>query len=394
MASEMKRAFCIVLDGVGIGSLPDAAAYGDDGSDTLGHIARHVNGLKLPTLESLGLGNIRALRGVAPQESALGCYGKMAELSAGKDSTTGHWEIAGIRLDKPFPTYPNGFPREVIASFEEQTGRKTLGNKAASGTDIIRELGEAHIASGDLIVYTSADSVFQIAAHTDVVPLEELYRFCRIAREILQGEHAVARVIARPFSGKNVNDFSRTKDRKDFSVKPFSETVHAALLSAGIHTVGIGKVNDLYACYGITESHYTKTNAEGMQALEDALDLEKQSFVMANLVDFDTLYGHRNDPDGFYAALREFDGWLPRFLKRMQNNDLLIIIADHGNDPLFPGTDHTREYVPLLAYGLSLRNNQDLGSRKTFSDINATLRDYFNVSRGSTGSSFLDQLKK
>jgi len=388
----MKRAMVIIIDGVGIGELPDAAKYGDAGSHTLGNIAKAVVNLQLPHLEELGLGKITPLRGMNAQIAAKGNYGKMAEISPGKDSTTGHWELAGLLLDRPFPTYPNGFPAEIIDEFTRRTGYGVLGNKAASGTEIIKELGEEHLRTGELIVYTSADSVFQIAAHNDVLPLEKLYEICRTARRMLTGKHAVARVIARPFVGKNAKDFVRTKYRKDFSLEPFGPTLHLNLKNAGWPTVGIGKINDLYALSGIQKSVYTKTNSEGMEEIIKETEETTSGFIMANLVDFDMLYGHRNNVQGFYRALQAFDAWLPRLLAKLSEEDILIITADHGNDPTTPGTDHSREYVPILIYGPKLKQDQNIGIRNSFADLQATLAEYFGVPSTGNGSSFLKNL--
>ena len=385
----MKRVIVIIIDGVGIGELPDAAQYGDQGSNTLANLARAVGGLNLPNMEKLGLGKIHPVQGLDGRVAALANYGKMAEVSPGKDSTTGHWELAGLVLDKPFPTYPQGFPAEIIEEFTKRTGYQVLGNKAASGTEIIKELGEEHLRTGKLIVYTSADSVFQIAAHEDVLPLEKLYEICQISRDILRGRHAVARVIARPFTGTNAADFKRTKYRKDFSLEPFGPTLHLSLKDAAVPTVAISKINDLYALKGIQKSVYTKTNKEGMSAIISELDQTKSGLIMANLVDFDMLFGHRNDIKGFYGALREFDDWLPGLLKKLQSADMLIITADHGNDPTTPSTDHSREYVPILVYGPALKKDQNIGVRATFADMQATIAEYFTVPSTGNGTSFL-----
>jgi len=371
----MKRAIVIIIDGVGIGELPDAAEYGDQGSNTLGNIAGKVGGIRLPNLQKLGLGKIARIAGLDSEIEAIGNYGKMAEKSPGKDSTMGHWELAGLVVEKPFPTYPNGFPKELIQEFIKRTGYNILANKPASGTEILKELGEEHLKTGKLIVYTSADSVFQIAAHSSVVPLEKLYEICQIARDMLTGEHAVARVIARPFEGTNAADFARTKYRKDFSLEPFSKTMHLNLKEAGWQTVGIGKIYDLYAHAGIQKSVQTKINTEGMQAVLDELDSTKSGLIMVNLVDFDMLYGHRNDIPGFYNALKEFDAWLPFLFEKLTGEDILLITADHGNDPTTPGTDHSREYVPIIAYGPGLKKNRNIGTRDTFADLQATIKE-------------------
>jgi len=385
----MKRAIVIIIDGVGIGAMPDAAHYGDENSNTLGNIAKKSNGLNLPNLQKLGLAKISAIDGMDSNIQATANFGKLAEKSPGKDSTTGHWELAGLVLDQAFPTYPNGFPQEILDEFTRQTGFETIGNFAASGTEIIKDLGEEHLRTGKVIVYTSADSVFQIAAHEDVVSLDKLYEICDIARKILVGEHAVARVIARPFEGKDRETFVRTKYRKDFSLEPFSKTLHLILKEENWQTVGIGKINDLYALTGIQKSVYTKTNQEGMQAILDELDETKSGLIMANLVDFDMHFGHRNDVTGFVGALESFDAWLPRLLEALAGEDILLITADHGNDPTTPGTDHSREFVPLLAYGPNLKQDQSIGVRETFADLQATLADYFEIKSTGNGTSFL-----
>ena len=384
-----KRAIVIIIDGVGVGELPDAGKYGDIGSDTLGNLSRETAGLNLPNLEKLGLGCIHPIAGIKCVENPLASYGKMAEASPGKDSTTGHWELGGLVLDKPFPTYPNGFPDEILALFTRETGLNVLGNYAASGTEIIKELGEEHIKTGKPIIYTSADSVFQIAAHDDVIPLKKLFEICQISREILRGKHAVARVIARPFIGNNRDDFVRTRNRKDFSLKPSGETLLTKLQDAQIPTIAIGKINDLYAYDGISESLQTKTNAEGMNALSASLRNYTGGFIMANLVDFDMLWGHRNDKDGFKEGLSEFDVWLGSFLKDMAKNDILIITSDHGNDPTTPSTDHSREYVPLLVFGDRIHKSVNVGTRNSFADCQASLAEYFSIEKTKWGESFL-----
>jgi len=386
----MPRAFVIIIDGVGVGELPDAAKYGDEGSDTLGNLAHAVGGLSLPNLEMLGLGCIHRIDGLDCAKNPAGCFGKMAEKSPGKDSTTGHWELAGLELANSFPTYPNGFPSEIIKKFTQLTGYEILGNYAASGTEIIKELGEEHLRSRKPIIYTSADSVFQIAAHEDVIPLKELYEICQISRILLTGEHSVARVIARPFTGENADSFIRTKYRKDFSLKPFGKTILNILQDNNIPTVGIGKINELYASQGIDVNIHAKKNSEGMKALENAVDEYNDGLIMANLVDFDMLWGHRNDVQGFKKSLEEFDYWLGSFLKRVQDNDILFITSDHGNDPTTPGTDHSREYVPILVFGGRVKNTINLGVRNTFADLHATLAGYFGVKQNNSGESFLN----
>ena len=385
-----RKAILLVLDGVGIGELPDAAYYGDEGSNTLVNMAKAVGGLNLPNLQRMGLGNIEQIEGIPPAEKPIACYGKMREVSAGKDTTTGHWEIAGIIREKPFPTYPNGFPPEIIEAFEKAIGRKVLGNKPASGTAIIEELGEEHLRTGYPIVYTSADSVFQIAAHEEIVPVEQLYEWCRIAREILRGEHEVARVIARPFIGTPGN-FKRTPRRRDFSVPPPYPTLLDALTEAGLKVVTVGKVDDIFAGRGVTFAVHTSDNRDGMQQVETLTAQGDFDFLWCTLVDFDTVYGHRNNPQGFAQALREFDEWLGNFLPKLREGDLLIITADHGNDPTTPSTDHSREYVPLLIWTPSLREGKPLGVRQTFADVAATIADWLKVEWHGAGKSCLSE---
>jgi phosphopentomutase len=385
-----RRAILLVLDGVGIGELPDAADYGDKGSNTLVNMAKAVGGLNLPNLQRMGLGNIERIEGVPPAEKPIACYGKMREVSAGKDTTTGHWEIAGIIREKPFPTYPNGFPPEIIEAFEKAIGRKVLGNKPASGTAIIEELGEEHLRTGYPIVYTSADSVFQIAAHEEIVPIEQLYEWCRIAREILRGEHEVARVIARPFIGTPGN-FKRTPRRRDFSVPPPYPTLLDALTEAGLEVVTVGKIDDIFAGRGVTFAIHTSDNRDGMQQVETLTEQGDFDFLWCTLVDFDTVYGHRNNPQGFAQALREFDDRLGGFLPKLRGSDLLVITADHGNDPTTPSTDHSREYVPLLIWTPSLKEGKPLGVRQTFADVAATIADWLNVEWRGAGKSCLSE---
>lgn len=386
-----RRAILLLLDGMGIGELPDAAAYGDEGSNTLVNTAKVVGGLHLPTLQRLGLGNLADILGVPPAEKPQACYGIMREVSAGKDSTTGHWEIAGIIRTKPFPTYPNGFPPDIIAAFERAIGRKVLGNKPASGTAILDELGEEHLRTGNPIVYTSADSVFQIAAHEDIVPVEQLYEWCRIAREILKGDHEVARVIARPFIGAPGN-FRRTPRRRDFSVPPPYPTLLDALSESGLKVVTVGKVDDIFTGRGIAQAHHTGSNAEGMAKVTELAQTDDFDFLWCTLVDFDTQFGHRNDPQGFAKALTEFDAWLSDFLPKLRDDDLLVITADHGNDPTTPSTDHSREHVPLLVWTPKLVEGKPLGVRPTFADVAATVADFFGVRWTGAGESFLSAL--
>jgi phosphopentomutase len=385
----VKRAIIIILDGVGIGAAPDAAAYGDVGSDTLGNLARACGGLMLPRLERLGLGNIRELVGVRRRGDAEGAWGSMRPASAGKDSTAGHWEIAGIHLDRPFPTFPDGFPATVLEEFASKTGRAVIGNVVASGTEVIERYAAEHRASGAWIVYTSADSVFQIAADEAVIPLAELYRACEIARELLAPPYDVSRVIARPFEGES-GSYRRTPNRRDYSIEPHAETLLDALAHAGIARAGIGKVDDLFAGRSI-QAHHTKSNAEGILRIKDWLSSAESGLLFTNLVDFDQLFGHRNDVAGFHGALREFDAALPSIKSRLKEDDLLFITADHGNDPTTPSTDHAREVVPLIAAGMRVVP-RDLGQRESFSDLGATIAEWFGLTFRGRGTSFLPQL--
>jgi phosphopentomutase len=386
-----KRVLLIVLDSVGAGEAPDAAAYGDEGSNTLGNISANFPGFKLPNLQRLGLGNILPLVGVPPIEAPAGAFGKMQEVSCGKDTTAGHWEIAGTPLLNPLPTYPHGFPAELIAEFERRIGRGTLGNVVASGTVIIQELGEEHMRTGKPIVYTSADSVFQIAAHEDVIPLDELYAICKTARQLLVGEHGVGRVIARPFVGEPGN-FTRTSNRRDYSLLPPQGNIFDVLQAAGVPTVSIGKIHDIFADRSIDFSYPTKNNADGMDKILAALAKHPAGFIWANLVDFDMLFGHRNNVAGYAEALMEFDAFLPRLLAALHDDDVLVITADHGNDPTTPSTDHSREYVPLLMCGAQVKQGVNLGIRSSFSDLGATLAEYFGVAATPHGESFLAEV--
>ncbi len=371
----MKRVIIIVLDSAGIGELPDAAEYGDEGSNTLGNIAAAVPGFSLPNLEKLGLGNIDGIVGFKAAEEPLGCFGKMAERSVGKDTTTGHWELAGITLRKPFPVYPEGFPGDLVERFEKAIGTKTLGNYPASGTVIIKELGQQHVKTGYPIIYTSADSVFQIAAHEDVIPVQRLYEICRTAREILTGEHAVGRVIARPFTGSDGN-YTRTANRRDFSLEPPEKTLLDHVKEAGLEVKAVGKIDDIFAGRGITQSIHVKDNMEGVDKTIGFIKERFSGLIFANLVDFDMYYGHRNDPEGYARALEEFDGRVPEIIDAMARQDILFITADHGCDPTTVSTDHSREYVPLLIYGKEIRIGVNLGTRKTFSDLAQTTAEY------------------
>ncbi len=367
----MRRALMIVLDGAGIGFLPDADRYGDVGAATIPHVAAAVGGLRLPNLQRLGLGCIASIEGVPPETLPLASFGKAAELSAGKDTTTGHWELMGVLTEVPFPTYPDGFPQDLLAAFERAIGRGTLGNCVASGTEIIDRLGAEHVETGKPIVYTSADSVFQIAAHEEVIPLETLYDYCRVARRLLVPPNEVGRVIARPFLGK-AGDFHRTANRHDFSLTPPTDSVLDLVRATGLPVTGIGKIGDIFAMKGLDRSLPTKGNAAGMATTLAVVDERKSGFLFTNLVDFDMLYGHRNDPIGYASALEEFDAWLPDLLSRLEDGDLLIITADHGTDPCFPGTDHTREYVPALFFRPG-KPGRNLGILESFADLGATV---------------------
>jgi phosphopentomutase len=384
-----QRVAVIVLDGVGCGAAADAAAYGDVGSNTLGHVLEQTPTLSLPALERLGLGHVAALRGVSPIEHPIGAVTVLEPMSAGKDSTTGHWEIAGVVLDTPFPTFPHGFPASVIDAFAGATGRRVIGNCVASGTAVLDALGAEHVATGAWIVYTSADSVFQVAAHEAVVPLDELYRACLIARELLCAPHNVARVIARPFTGTD-GAWQRTAHRRDYSLAPVAETLLDALASSGVARTGVGKVDDLFASRAITSTH-TSDNAEGIALIQRWLDSDDSGFLFANLVDFDQSFGHRNDVPGFAGALAEFDGALPSLLNALRDDDLLFITADHGNDPTTPSTDHARERVPLLLAGPSVMPCV-LAPRRTFADLGATVADAFGIDWRGRGTSFLSQV--
>ena len=384
-----KRAAIIVLDGLGIGPAPDTAAYGDAGSDTLGNVARAVGGLRLPNLEQLGLGKVRPIAGLAPGLRPTAAHGVAQPASPGKDSTTGHWEICGVLLERAFRTYPNGFPASTLDEFARRTGRGWLGNRAASGTAIIAELGAEHQRTGKWIVYTSADSVFQVAAHEATVPLEKLYRACEVAREMLIGEHAVSRVIARPFVGAR-GDYRRSPHRRDFSLEPVGTTLLDRLAEAGVPRVGIGKVDDLFAGRNITSEH-TATNADAYRLIERALDELEAGFVFVNVIEFDQTWGHRNDVAGFHQGLSELDAWLPRLVARLRREDLVILTADHGNDPTTPSTDHSREMVPVLVLGPQVQPAA-LGVRRTFADLGQTVADYFGVTRLAAGTSFLGEV--
>jgi len=385
--TKLRRAIVIVLDGVGAGTNPDAQVYGDEGASSLEHCAQAIGGLELPHLGSLGLGNITPIVGTPPRTDTAGAYGKMQATAAGKDSVAGHWEMMGVVLEKPLPTYPHGFPPDIVQTFEQAIGRRVIGNKAASGTEIIKELGEEHMRTGSPILYTSADSVFQVAAHQDIIPLPELYQMCQLARDMLTGENAVGRVIARPFIG-TPGAFQRTEHRRDFSLAPLGTTLLDLLKAGGKEVVGIGKIEDLFAGRGLTQRDHTETNREGMAATLRWLERDFEGLLFVNLVEFDMLWGHRRDSEGYAQALRDVDAWVPQVQRLMRPTDALFFAADHGVDPTYRGTDHTREHVPLLAYGEPVRPGVNLGIRSTFADLGQTLAQTFAVGTLKAGTSF------
>ena len=388
--SSIRRAILIILDGVGVGCLPDAGAYGDEGANSLVHCAKAVGSLSLPHLEKMGLGCVVEIPGLRPTDHPSAGYGKMAELSPGKDTTTGHWEIAGLTLSHPFPTFPDGFSEEILTPFSREIGRGTLGNVAASGTEIIERLGREHIATGHPIVYTSADSVFQIAVHVNVVPLEELYRMCEIARRITEPFN-ICRVIARPFHGEP-GSFERLPDRRDYSLEPSGTTVLDRLVERGVTVSGVGKIDDIFGGQGVTRCIHTADNDDGMRRILEACAELEEGLIFANLIDFDMQYGHRRDTEGYARSLEAFDAFLPDLNSAMSDGDLLIITADHGNDPTWTGSDHTREYVPLIAMRPGRRSGVDLGTRETFADVGATISEALAIPLPQVGSSFLPLL--
>lgn len=389
----IKRVILIILDSVGMGALPDADKYGDADADTIGHVAKFNGGLKLPNMESIGLGLIEGIQNINKVSNPLGCYGKFYEASNGKDTVTGHWEMVGVKSEIPLPTYPNGFPPEIIKEFEEKTGRKVIGNKPASGTEILDELGEEQLKTGALIVYTSADSVFQIAAHEDIIPIEELYKYCEIARNMLTGDNAVARVIARPYLGKPGN-FSRTSNRKDYALLPPHATALDKLQEAGVKVMAVGKIEDIFSGKGIHSAVHTKDNMDGVDKTLDYMKTEKEGLIFTNLVDFDMKWGHRNDAKSYGKGLEEFDVRLKEIMQNMESDDILFITADHGCDPTYPGTDHTREYVPFLAYGEPLKKGYNLGTKVGFFNMGQTICDIFNSEKIINGDSFLGEILK
>jgi phosphopentomutase len=392
VSALFSRIIVIVLDSVGVGALRDAGVYGDEGSNTLGNIARQV-GLRVPTLRSLGLDRIVDIGEPVVHDLPLAAIGRMAEASMGKDSVTGHWEMMGIVLDRPFPVFPNGFPQELMETFQQRIGRGTLGNYAASGTTIIEDLGAEHMRTGKPIVYTSADSVFQIAAHEDVIPLEEQYRINRIAFDLAVGEYGLGRVIARPFIG-GPGRFTRTANRRDFAMTPTDETVLDRVKAAQLPVIAIGKIDDLFAGRGITRAVHTKSDDEGVDAVSSEMASTSRGLIFANLVDFDTQYGHRNDVAGYAANLERFDARLKDLLPRVRHDDLLVITADHGNDPTTPSTDHSREHVPLLVTGPGIKAGVNLGTRNTFADLGQTIADNFGVEQMANGTSFLAEIRQ
>ncbi|HOM42247.1 MAG TPA: phosphopentomutase [Bacillota bacterium] len=389
----IRRVILIVLDSVGIGELPDADMYGDSGSNTLGSLVRNVKDFKLKNLEALGLGNIDRSIGLQIAENPTGSFGRAKEVSPGKDTTTGHWEIAGVTLSRPFPTFPEGFPKELVEDFERAIGVKTLGNEAASGTEIIARLGDKHVETGYPIIYTSADSVFQIAAHEEVIPFQKLYEICEKARALLKDEYAVGRVIARPFLGKS-GSYKRTSNRRDFSLKPIKKTMLDIIVENGMNVAAVGKIEDIFAGAGISEAVHTKDNMDVVDKTLEYMSEDKTGLIFSNLVDFDMLYGHRNDAEGYAGALMAFDDRLPEIFAAMKDSDVLIITADHGCDPTTDSTDHSREYIPILVYGRHVRQGTDIGTREGFSDIGATVLDLLGLPIEIDGKSFKTEIYK
>ncbi len=389
----VNRVVLFILDSVGIGALPDAEEFGDLGANTLGNIAKSQGGIHLPNLQNIGLGNIDGIEGVEAIENPLGAFGKADEVSNGKDTTIGHWELTGLHLTEAFKTFPKGFPKDITDELESKIARKIIGNKPASGTVIIEELGEEHMRTGHPIVYTSADSVLQIAAHEDVIPLAELYSICKIAREIMMGDNAVARIIARPFIGKPGN-YIRTSNRRDYSLNPPEETLLDIAKKEDLDVIGIGKIYDVFNGQGITESVHTENNMDGIDKTIEYINKENKGIIFTNLTDFDSLYGHRRNPKGYKEALENFDKRVPEILNAMKEDDIIIFTADHGNDPTYKGTDHTREYIPIVIYGNKIKENINIGTRKSFADIAATISDIFDIPSTGKGESFKDLIVK
>ncbi|MCR1850026.1 phosphopentomutase [Paeniclostridium sordellii] len=389
----MSRVIWMVIDSVGIGALPDSEKFGDVNVNTLGNIVKAYKDIQLPNMIKLGLSNIYGIDSLDSIDNPIGSFGRASEVSKGKDTTTGHWEMTGVLVETPFKTYENGFPKEIIDEFERKTNRKVIGNKPASGTAILDELGEQQMKTGEVIVYTSADSVFQIAAHEEIIPLEELYKMCEIAREIMMGENAVARIIARPFVGKP-GEFERTSNRRDYSLSPFEDTVLDTIKKSNLDVIGVGKIEDIFNKQGITEAIHTKDNMDGVDQTINYMKKENKGLIFTNLVDFDSKYGHRRDVEGYKKALEEFDARIPEIIANMKDDDILIINADHGNDPTYKGTDHTREYIPVLVYGKNINKGYNLGTRKSFADIGATVADILNVDLPKHGESFKSEIMK
>lgn len=390
----MSRVVWVIIDSVGIGALPDSKEFGDIGVNTLGNIVKEHKDIKIPNLKKLGVGNIDDINFLEKVENPIGIFGKCSEVSQGKDTTTGHWEMTGILVETPFKTFEDGFSKEIIDEFEKRTGRKVVANKPASGTAILDEYGEHQMKTGDVIVYTSADSVFQIAAHEEIIPLDELYKMCEIAREIMMGDNAVARVIARPYIGSGVGKFERTSNRRDYSLNPFEPTVLDNIKESGLDVIAVGKIEDIFNGQGITEAIHTKDNMDGVDETINYIKKENNGLIFTNLVDFDSKYGHRRDVLGYRKALEEFDARIPEIIQSLNDDDILIINADHGNDPTYKGTDHTREYIPVLVYGKSLKEGVNLGIRNSFADIGATVADILNVKMPKHGTSFKNEMTK
>lgn len=389
----INRVILFVLDSVGIGAMPDSEKFGDIGVSTLGHIAKSTDNFKIPNLMKMGIGNIDGVDYIEAATQPIGAFGRSLEASNGKDTTTGHWEIAGLYIEQPFKTYPDGFPDAIIDAFEAKTGRKVLCNKPASGTVVLDELGEEHMKTGNPIVYTSADSVFQIAAHEDIIPLPELYNMCQIARDMLMGEEQVARVIARPFIGEPGN-FQRTSNRRDYSIKPYQKTVLDFAKEAGLKVKAVGKISDIYDGEGITDDVHTKDNMDGVDQTLNYMKDDFEGILFTNLVDFDAKFGHRRDIPGYQKALEEVDARIPELMAAMKPTDMLIILADHGNDPAYKGSDHTREYIPILIYGEEIKAGANIGTRKTFADVAATVSDLLNIPATPYGVSFKGEILK
>ena len=392
--SNIKRVVVFVLDGVGAGEAPDAAEYGDIGSNSLSNTARAVGGLKIPNLEKFGFGYITPMEGVSVTANPKGAYGKMTPKSAGKDSVTGHWELMGVYLREPFPTFPNGFPKEVIDEFTKLTGLEVLGNKVASGTEIIEELGEEHMRTGKPIVYTSADSVFQIAAHEDIIPIEKLYELCKISRQMLVGKYGVGRVIARPFVGTGKGNFKRTSRRHDYPRYAETDNVMDLLINNGYKVYATGKIDDLFGNRGISFTNHTTNNADSVSAAITYLKEDFDGLLFANLIEFDQIFGHRNDPQGYASAIERFDAEIPNIIENLRDTDIVMVVADHGVDPTTASTDHSREYIPLLVFGKPIKEGLNLGTRETFADVGATIADIFNLPPPEIGKSFLAEIQK